>query len=305
MKTTQRFDAVGSLAVVGTAITFIAVPVIIRYLTGHLDTWSQNAYRYLVAFVIWTPFLLLRVRQGRVENSVWEKALIPTVLNILQQILYTTAFYYIEPALMSLLVKTSLIWIMVFALLLFPDERSLLRSRLFWVGLPLCVVGVIGVMVFKEGFTVKGTAVGIFLTLACGLSWGAYTVSVRYFFREVDSRTGFAVIAVYTTVGLLVLALIFGQPQQGLRLPLRAWIAVVGSGLLGIALGHVFYYVAIKRVGATISALFMLITPLGVYAVTSYLFGETLGVKQWIAGAVLLSGAALVLWSQRNLGRAS
>ncbi len=305
MKTTQRFDAVGSLAVVGTAITFIAVPVIIRYLTGHLDTWSQNAYRYLVAFVIWTPFLLLRVRQGRVENSVWEKALIPTVLNILQQILYTTAFYYIEPALMSLLVKTSLIWIIVFALLLFPDERSLLRSRLFWVGLPLCVIGVIGVMVFKEGFTVKGTAVGILLTLACGLSWGAYTVSVRYFFREVDSRTGFAVIAVYTTVGLLVLALIFGRPQQGLHMPLRAWTAVVGSGLLGIAIGHVFYYVAIKRVGATISALFMLITPLGVYAVTSYLFGEILGVKQWIAGAVLLSGAALVLWSQRSLGRAS
>jgi len=304
-KTTQGFEVAGSLAVVGTAITFIAVPVIIRYLTGHLDTWTQNASRYLVAFVIWTPFLLFRVRQGRVENGVWKKALIPTVLNILQQIFYTTAFYYIEPALMSLLVKTSLIWIMVFALLLFPDERSLLRSRLFWAGLPLCVAGVIGVMVFKEGFAVKGTPVGILLTLACGLSWGAYTVSVRYFFREVDSRTGFAVIAVYTTVGLIVLALIFGRPRQALYMPPGAWTAVVGSGLLGIAFGHVFYYVAIKRVGATISALFMLITPLGVYALTSCLFGETLGVLQWVAGLVLLSGAALVLWSQRSLGRVS
>ncbi len=305
VKTTQGFDVVGSLAVAGTAITFIAVPVIIRYLTGYLDTWTQNAYRYLVAFVIWTPFLLLRVCRGRVESSVWKKALIPAVLNILQQILYTTAFYYIEPAFMSLLVKTSLIWIMVFALLLFPDERGLLRSRLFWAGLPLCVVGVIGVMVFKGGFTVEGTVVGILLALACGLSWGAYTVAVRYFFRNVDSRTGFAVIAVYTTVGLLILALVFGEPQQGLRMPPGAWTAVIGSGLLGIAFGHVFYYVAIKRVGATITALFMLITPLGVYAVTSYLFGETLGVKQWIAGLVLLSGAALVLWSQRSLRRVS
>jgi drug/metabolite transporter (DMT)-like permease len=305
VKATRGLDVVGSLAVAGTAVTFIAVPVIIRYLTGHLDTWTQNAFRYLVAFVIWTPFLLFRIRRGRVENSVWKKALIPTVLNILQQILYTTAFYYIEPALMSLLVKTSLIWIMVFALLLFPDERCLLRSRLFWAGLPLCVAGVIGVMVFKEGFAVKGTVVGILLTLACGLSWGAYTVSVRHFFRDVESRTGFAVIAVYTTVGLLVLALIFGEPLQGLHIPPGAWAAVVGSGLLGIAFGHVFYYVAIKRIGATISALFMLITPLGVYAVTSHLFGETLGVKQWIAGLVLLLGAALVLWSQRSLGRVS
>ncbi len=299
------FDLAGSMALVGTAITFIAVPVIIRYLTGHLDTWTQNAFRYLTAFVIWTPFLIIRMRQGRVDVGIWRKALVPTLLNVIQQILYTTSFYYIEPAFMSLLVKTSLIWIMVFALLIFPDERRLLRSWSFWSGLPLCVIGVIGVMIFKEGFTLKGTVVGILLTLASGFSWGVYTVSVRYFFKDVDSRTGFAVIAVYTTVALVLLALIFGNPLQGLNMPPGAWTGVIASGLLGIAFGHVLYFVAIGRIGATISALFLLVTPLGVYAVTHYLFGEVLGVKQWIAGLVLLSGAALVLWSQKSMRRAS
>jgi drug/metabolite transporter (DMT)-like permease len=303
-RSSRAFDFAGSLALVGTAITFIAVPVIIKYLTGHLDTWTQNAFRYLTAFVIWTPFLVFRMRQGRVNMGVWRKALVPTLLNVVQQIFFTTAFYYIEPAFMTLLVKTALIWIIVFAFLLFPDERRLLRSKIFWSGLPLCIIGVIGVMVFKEGFTLKGTVVGILLTLACGFSWGVYTVSVRYFFRDIDSRTGFAVIAVYTTVALVVLALIFGNPLEGLSMPPEAWAAVIASGLLGIAFGHVLYFVAIRRIGATISALFLLVTPLGVYAVTSFLFGEILGLKQWVFGVVLLSGAALVLWSQKILQQA-
>jgi drug/metabolite transporter (DMT)-like permease len=268
-----------------------------------LDTWTQNAFRYVVAFVIWTPYLAVRIRRGQVERGIWIKALVPTVLNLSQQILYTTSFYYVEPAFMSLLVKTSLIWIIVFALMIFPDERGLLRNKFFWTGLPLCIAGVIGVLVFKEGFKLEGSTVGIALTLSCALSWGAYTVSVRHFFRRIDSRNGFAVIAVYTTIGLLLLALAFGDPLQGFRMPLGGWFAVVGSGILGIALGQVFYFVAIKRIGATISALFMLITPLGVYALSSQLFGESLGVRQWISGSVLLSGAALVLWSQRSLAR--
>ena len=271
-------------------------------MTGYLDTWTQNALRYLLACFVWTPYLIVQIRQDGVPRDLWKKALIPATLNVIQQILYTTSFYYIEPAFMSLLVKTSLLWIMIFALLLFPDERGLLRSPFFWAGFPLCITGVVGVLVLREGFTVQATTIGVVLTLACALSWGAYTVSVRYFLADVGTRTGFAVIAVYTTVELVVLAALFGDPMQSLRMPLRGWLVVAGSSILGIALGHVLYYVAIRKMGATITALFLLVTPLGVYAVSSQMFGESLELRQWIFGLVLLTGAALVLWSQRSLG---
>jgi drug/metabolite transporter (DMT)-like permease len=202
---------------------------------------------------------------------------------------------------MSLLAKTSLIWIMFFAMIMFPDERRLLRNRFFWAGVPLCVIGAVGVMGLREGFSVGGTAVGIVLALACALSWGAYTVSARYFLSGVDSVTAFAVLAVYTTVALVVLSVLFGDPLQGLQMPAPGWAGIFASGFLGIAVGHVFYYVAIKRIGATISALFLLITPLGVYAVSARAFGETMTLSQWMFGLVLLCGAALVLWSQKSV----
>ena len=296
-------DLAGSLALLATSVNFVGVPLIVRFLTGYLDTWTQNALRYAIAFAVWAPFLLMRRRQ--ISRTIWKKALIPTALNLLQQILFTTGFYYIEPAFMSLLAKTSLIWIMIFAMIVFPDERRLLRNGFFWAGVPLCVAGAAGVMVLQEGFSAGGTTVGVVLALACALSWGAYTVSARYFLTDFDSRTAFSVLAVYTTGALVVLAVLFGEPLGALRMPARGWAGIIASGLIGIAVGHVFYYVAIKRIGATISALFLLITPLGVYAVSARAFGETMSLMQWIFGLVLLAGAALVLWSQKSLRRAS
>ncbi len=297
-----RIDAVGSLAMLATAANFVAVPLIVRSITGYVDTWVQNALRYGVAFVVWAPFLLVRIAQGRVARTIWLNAVVPTMLNLLQQVLFTTSLYYLEPGIMSLLSKTSLIWIMVFAMIIFPDERSLLRDRFFRAGVPLCVAGAVGVMALDRSFSTSGTATGIVLTLACALSWGAYTVSARYFLRELDSRTAFAVVAVYTTAALAGLALLFGDPMRGLRMPAAGWVGVVVTGFLGIAVGHVLYFVAIKRIGATISALFLLITPLGVYAVSAFTLGETMSLAQWLFGLLLLGGAALVLWSQRSLG---
>ncbi len=294
-------DLAGSLALLATAANFIAVPLIIRYLAGYIDTWTQNALRYATAFVVWAPFLLARLLQGQVCKTIWAKALLPTALNLLQQILFTSSYYYIEPAFGSLLAKTSLLWIMLFAILVFPDERRLLGNGFFQAGVPLCIAGAAGVMILQRGFSTAGTAFGMVLALACALSWGAYTVSARYFLRDFDSRTAFAVVAVYTTAALVALALAFGHPLAAARMPARGWAGIVASGFLGIALGHVLYFVAIRRIGATISALFLLVTPLGVYAVSAGAFGETLSGAQWVSGLVLLVGAGLVLWSQKSL----
>jgi drug/metabolite transporter (DMT)-like permease len=299
--THAAIDLAGSLAVFATAVNFVIVPLLTRYLTGYLDTWTQNAFRYATAFVVWAPFVLVRVRQGRIPRRIWTRAIVPTVLNLVQQVLLTAGFYYIDPAFASLLGKTSLIWIMLFAMIVFPDERALLRNRLFLTGVPLCVAGAVGVMVLQRGFSTGGTAIGIVLTLGCALSWGAYTVSARYFLRDYDPRTAFAVIAVYTTIALFALALLLGDPLHGLRMPLAGWAAVSVSGFAAIAVGHVLYFVAIKRIGATITALFLLITPLGVYGVSARTFGETMNLAQGLSGIVLLAGAGLVLWSQKSL----
>ena len=81
------------------------------------------------------------------------------------------------------------------------------------------------------------------------------------------------------------------------------WACVVISGVMCIALGHVLYYAAIKRIGATIPSLVILSQPFAVLAISHVVFEESLNVFQLASGAVLLAGSALAIWAQQHLRR--
>jgi len=304
-RSTPALDARATLACLGALAFWALGPNFIRYLTEYLDAWTQNLLRYLVACLFWLPFLAVSIRNGRFDKRTWLRALPAAATNIAMQSLWATAFYYIDPAFMVLLSKTSIIWIVGFSILLFRDERPLLRSGRFWTALALCLTGVIGVLYFKEGFATKETSTGVIIGLACAFMWGLYTVTVRMAFRHTDSRSGFSVISIYTVVGLAVIAALFGDLAQPLRMGPGPWAVVVFSAITCIALAHVLYYAAIRRIGATIPALVILAQPFAVLAVSHIAFGESLTPVQLIFGLILLVGAGLAILSQQHLaGRA-
>jgi len=295
------FDVTATLACLGALCFWALGPNLIKYLTHSLDVWAQNFLRYSVACLFWLPLLILAIRRRQLDRSIWRRALLPAAANIIMQTLWAAAFYYIDPAFAVLLTKTNIIWIAAFSLIVFPDERPLAGSRRFWAGLALCVVGVAGVLYFKGDFAARGTLTGVAIGLACAFMWGLYTVTVKMAFRDIDSRHGFSVISIYTVFGLGVAAVIFGDMPACLGMGLRPWVVVVVSAVLSIALAHVLYYTAIKRIGATIPALVILAQPFPVLAISHFVFGESLKMLQLIFGVVLLIGAALAIWSQRDL----
>jgi len=142
----QRVNVSATFACLG-ALTFWSLgPIFIKYLTGYVDSWTQNLLRYSVGCLFWLPFLLLSIKAKRLDHRVWRRALIPGIANILMQSLWAAAFYYIGPAFMVLQTKTNIIWIAGFSLIFFSEERALAKSKRFWIGLALSVVGLIGVM---------------------------------------------------------------------------------------------------------------------------------------------------------------
>ncbi len=297
----RKFDVLATVACIGTLLFWSIGPNFIKILTGHLDLWTQNFLRYLAACLFWLPFLVFLIKKKRVNKSIWRKALLPAVPNIAMQSLWAAGFYYIEPAFLVLLTKTSVIWIAVFSFIFFVDERPLLKSNRFWLGISLSVIGVIGVLVFKEDFATTKNIIGAFIALSTSIMWATYTILAKIAFKDIDSRAGFSVVSIYTVVGLSVLAFIFGKPQDCLQMGAWPWACVIISGVTAIGLGHVLYYVAIKRIGATIPSLVILSQPFTVFAISSVLFGEFLNGHQWFFGVVLLAGATLAIWAQQHL----
>ena len=300
-QTRGRIDRVATAACLGALCCWSLGPIFIAYLTGYVDSRTQNALRYSVACLFWLPVLMHFMRAGRFDKRTWRRAALPSVANVAMQSLWATVFYYVGPAFAVLLTKTSVLWVATFSLVLFADERPLARSWRFWGGMTLALAGVFGVLYFREDFAATRTATGIVMALVCAFMWGLYTISVKVAFRQIDSRIGFAVISIYTVVGLWLVALLFGEPAQCRAMPLSGWAAVVISGITAIALGHVFYYTAIKRIGATIPSLVILVQPLVVFSVSSVVFRERLNGLQLLFGVVLLGGAALSVWAQEHL----
>ena len=296
-----RVDATATAACLGALCSWAIGPLFIKYLTGHIDSWTQNALRYSVACLFWLPFLLHQMWRGTFDHRTWRRAIGPAAANLVMQSLWAKAFYYGEAGFLVLLSKTSILWVTAFSLLFFPDERPLARSKRFWTGLGLSVAGVSGVLYFKEDFQAAGTTTGILIVLFGAVLWGVYTISVKVAFRDTDSRSGFSVISLYTTVGLWIAALVSGEPAQALTMGVGPWMGIVVSGITAIALGHVFFYSAIRRIGATIPMLVILAQPLVVFAVSSVAFNERLTGLQLLFGLVLLAGAAVSVWAQQHL----
>jgi len=298
---TSRFDLLATLAVMGTLVCWSAGPIFIKYLAGYIDSWTQNFLRYAVAFVFWLPLCILSLRRQIVDKGIWKVALIPAGANVVMQCFWALSFYYIDPAFENLLIKSSLIWIALFSIIFFADERPLVTSPQFWTGVVISTVGVCGVLFSKQDFAEKRTAAGILITLIAAFMWAVYTVAVKVAFKNYDSRSSFAVVTVYTTAALGVLGLLVGNFQQSLEMTPWQWACVVISGVVSIALSHVFFYTAIKRIGATIPSMALLASPFLVLLGSYLIFGEVLTVQQIVFGLVLLGGSSLAIWAQGQL----
>jgi drug/metabolite transporter (DMT)-like permease len=296
-----RINKAATSACLGALLCWATGPILIKYLTADTDSWTQNALRYSAACLFWLPFVAANSLRGAFPRRTWRRAVVPSLANVAMQSLWAAGFYYLAPAFMTLLTSTSILWVTSFSLVFFPEERPLLRSPRFWLGLGLSLTGLLGVLYFKEDFTAAGTRIGIAIALTEAFMWGVYAISVKIALRDIDSRSGFSVISLYTTAGLWVCALLLGHPGRALHLDVAPWAAIVVSAILSIALAHVLFYASIRRIGATIPMLVNLSLPFMVLGMSSVIFHERLDTLQLLSGVVLLLGSASSIWAQQHL----
>lgn len=297
----HHIDIIASLCCVGFVGCWTIGSLQIEYLTSRLDVWTQNFGRYSVACLFWLPFLLYHLRRRHVPRRLWLAAVPVFAGNMVMQTCWAGSFYFAEPGFITLLNKTSVIWVASFSLIFFIDERALLRSVYFWIGLCCSLTGIVGVILFQQDFSFQTSLGGAVLPIASSIAWAVYTLTAKVMFRGIDSRISFAVITLYMTAGLGTLALLFGTPSQFGEMDVKGWANLVTSGISAIALAHVFYYIAIHRIGATIPAMTLLATPFSTILASRLVYGETLTAGQLAFGSILVFGAAAAILAQRDL----
>lgn len=301
-----RLDLTGSLALLGNVLFWACTPVLLRKLTFHVDPWTANGLRYPLSAVLYWPLLLGALLSGKLNAELLKRALVPAAFAMAGQIFWALSPYYVGAIVMGFLIKLAVVWGLIGAMVLFPDERPLLRSKRFHTGLGLAVAGFVALAVAKmttasDPAQVRMTTLGVLFLSACGVFFGLYGVSVRYSMRGVHPLLAFAVVSQLVSLGTVTLMGLFGDPGVVTRLPLEGWALVAFSSLLGVGISHALYYTAILRLGATLATSMHLLGPFVTLTVAYLALEESMSLREWIAGLALITGGGLLLWAQEKL----
>ena len=299
--------AFGVFTIVITLAGWTVTPLFIEHFTDAIDPWTSNGWRYSFAALCWLPLLIVLKARGKLPEGLWKAAAIPAAINSVAQIAFTMSFYKIDPALVAFGLRSQMVFTALGAFLLFPAERALIRSPIFQVGL----VGVIG----GTGWTLLGRAlaqtdtaaeavsvVGGVLALAAGAGFACYALAVRKCMNHLGSMVSFAAISQITAVVQLILMFALAERYGATAMDLapKQFGLLLLSAVIGIALGHVFYYISIKRLGVTVSTGVIQLQPFTVAALSYWYFREQLALDQWITGTVAVLGAVMMLLAQQR-----
>jgi drug/metabolite transporter (DMT)-like permease len=296
----------GIITILLTLLGWSCVPLFLRYFADEIDAWTSNGWRYGAAALIWAPLAIFASRSGRAPRSIWKAALIPSAFNATAQVSFTWAHYLIDPGLLTFGLRVQIICVAVGAYLLFPGERRVIRSVSYLVGFTLVIGGVLGTALLGETSFTGEHALGIALSALAGALFAGYALGVKRCLAGTNPVIAFAVISQYTGVSMVALMLLLGASAGAGAITAltvtQFWLLML-SAVIGIALGHVFYYIAIEKLGVAVSSGVIQLQPFIVAVGSYFFFDEILTTTQWASGSVAVGGAILMLYAQRRLNQ--
>jgi drug/metabolite transporter (DMT)-like permease len=237
-----------------------------------------------------------KAEHERAGRNVWRDALFPALLNLMGQVGWGAAPYYVEASTIAFAVRLSFLFSILFGFLLIREERLLARRTLFWAGAALGVGGMATMFVPRLTGERAGLWPGMAILLWTTACWGAYTVCIRRCMAAYPVRLTFGVISLYTTAALIVLMLLFGDARSLGTLPGNVLVCIVISALLGVAFGHVLLYRAIHGLGPVVASGMLMATPLITLTGAAAVLGEKMSSVELRGGlGVVLGGVLLVL----------
>ena len=172
----------GYAAVFATVVIWSMPSLFQFYLNRYYDPWAQNFYRYAVACIAIAPLVFYRIRHGGpvIDMRAVLLCLIPCLPNVVHQITQVVALFYMGPGVYAIFNRSSVIFTALLALVLFPEERYVIRQWQFQVGTVLGLIGAFGVVWFQAGWQtghIEGR--GILVAFVATFCWALYAVLVK------------------------------------------------------------------------------------------------------------------------------
>lgn len=291
----RRETIKGTTFLLGNILSWAAVPVLLRYLTDSIDAWTANGVRYPLGTILYLPVFIVAWRSGELDRTMLRRCVVPSLLALGGQILWGLSPYYLPAGTIGFLLRFSLVFSLAGAVLLFPDERPLLKQLSFYIGLVLSIAGFVLLSVSKMQTDAEVTVAGILIAFACSLFYGFYGVSVRYYLLRANPLVSSGVVSTFVSIGTVIMMFCVGDYGALVRVSGVDWLVILISSVVGITLGHYFLYSAVPRLGAAVTSGAQTLTPFATIVLAAWLLHESMNAIEWTGGLMMVVGAATLI----------
>ncbi|WP_243361207.1 DMT family transporter [Fundidesulfovibrio terrae] len=269
--------------------TFIAG----RMLGPECSPFTAAFLRFVAASAVLVPYFLMT--EGRPSRLDGRTLLLVAGLGATGVFAYNAFFLWglksVPAGRAAIIVAGNPVFIALLSRLIFKEPLT--RTKV--IGVALCLTGaavVIG----------RGNPLGLFAGhLSLGdmaitgamFSWVAYSLLGKQVMGRISPLAAVTFSCLAGMFMLLPPAVSEGMSVQAARLTFSGWSAIVYLGVLGTAVGFLWFYQGIKTIGASKAAVFINFVPVSAAAMGALMLGEPVDASILAGGALVLAGVAL------------
>ncbi len=287
----------GYLGILGTLILWSWAVIFIKILASYFDPITQNFYRYSSAALALTIISAsLSNTRKHVRLKITWTLIVPAIMVFLYQIFTVYGIYMTEATIAALLMRTNVIFTNAMSFLLFEEERRLIGTRKFMLGLLIAFIGIIGVTL-RDSHDIGALTIdlGALMVLLGTIFWASYTVSVKISLREADPLILTTIVFSLASLFFLPVTLLLGDIGLVMKVSPDVNLMLIGSGILCVGIGNFLNYIAIMELGVAVTASLQLMTPLLTGVFSYMVMGERLTEMDLLFGGLLLLGCGMII----------
>jgi drug/metabolite transporter (DMT)-like permease len=172
--------------------------------------------------------------------------------------------------------------------------------KLFWLGLPLTMVGLV-LTVYEFDSKLVVDLEGLLITLLNAVAFGSYMILSELVFYEVKDR-------ILGTQWMLMGAMMAGLimiPFVGISTPNtpRGWMLLLSLGIFGTVVPLLTMNISLQLLGAARGSVITTLQPVLTVLFSTIFLNETLAAQQWIGGALVVVAVVLLQRSPDRFGK--
>jgi drug/metabolite transporter (DMT)-like permease len=270
--------------------TFVAGKIVVGTLTPLMGSFA----RYVVACVaLIVAALVLEGGLPRLSGRQWAATFVLGLFGVFAYNLFFMGALAKLPASRAALIiaLNPAITIAISAVVL--KERLGARR---WLGVGVALLGVAIVVSRGDFASFAGGGVGLGeLFMFCAVtSWALYTILGRKVLSGLSPLAATNYAALWSTLLLGIIAAPAFDTLHPTHFDWRMVVSLLYLGVFGTAIAFVWYYMSVKKVGASTTSVFNNLVPVFGVTISVLLLGEPLLISMLVGGAVTIAGVLMV-----------